>query len=505
MLPCPESWADSETAAAVKLRLSEATSAAVLHNPTVQEARLQWLIRQSQERAAWGEFEPAIVSSYAESGLHRQNSASEQVAQFGRSEYSEDKTQLDVGLEGKLLSGASYHLGYALSKTESGFITGSEYESTLGLNVEQPLLKGFTRQAALATIRIARLDVLIAFHAFRKQLISVISSVQSAYWDLVLAQERNRIAIDSVRIAQDILTDARERVQVGKMSDLELQDAETQLALRAVEQEDRALDEQEAGTRLQLLLADDRVSKAEGIKGVDPLALEDWDPQRFSAEGRDLAAQAMKLQPELAAKRAQVEKELIRLDFSKDQLLPELTAKARVGFMGLGDTPEGSLQKLDGQEFPSWSVAIELRIPVLGDLKNRNAVEQARLSKELATGQLQAAEKEIAISVDALVRRVLVFGRQIDTARTESGFRKQQLDVEMSRLDAGKSDIRKVYELEDALSQARVKELESYNRFRKALVDLAATSGTILRDSALETIQDDWITLSPSVARKAGK
>lgn len=505
MLPCAKIRADSVTTAPVELHLGDVTSAAMLHNPTVQEARLQWLIRQSQEKAAWGDFEPAIVSNYAESGLHRLNSASEQVAQFGRSEYTERKSQVDAGLEGKFLTGASYRLGYALSKTESDFITGSEYESTLGLNLEQPLMKGSTRQAALAPIRLARLDVLIAFHTFRKQLISVISSVQSAYWDLVLAQERNHIAADSVRIAQDMLRDAQERVQVGKMSELDLREAETQMALRMAEQEDRALDEQEAGTRLQLLLADEELSKAEGINGVDPLALEDWDPQRFSAEGRDLAAQAMKLQPELATKRGEVEKELIRLDYSKDQLLPELNAKASVGFMGLGDTPESSVQKLNSQGFPNWSVGVELRIPLLGDVKNRNAEEIARLSKELATGQLRAAEKEIAMSVDALVRRVLVFGRQIESARKESGFKKQLLDVEMTRFDAGKSDIRHVYELEDGLSQARAKELESYNRFRKALIDLAATSGTILKNQGLETIQGDRITLSPSVVRKAGK
>lgn len=504
LLQSGRGWAGTEPAPPVKMSLSDATSAAVQHNPTVQEARLQWLVRQSQEKAAWGDFEPALVSSYGDNSLHRQNTASEQVSQFGRTEYSEDKTQIDVGLEGRFLTGASYRLGYTLSQTESDFITGSEYQSTLGLNLEQPLLKGFTRQSALAPLRLARLDVLIAFHTLRKQLMSVVSSVQSGYWDLVLAQERHRIAGDSVRIAQDILTDAQERIQVGKISELDLHEAETQLALRAADQEDRGLDEQEADTRLRLLLADEGLSKAPRIEGVDALAAESWDSQRFSAEGQALSELAMRLQPDLAIKRAEVEKELIRLDYSRDQALPELNAKASVGFMGLGDTPEGSLQTLSGQEFPNWSVAIELRIPVLGDVKNRNAVEIARLNRELAAGQLQAAENEITMSVDALVRRVLVYGSQIETARRETAFRKQQLDVEMTRFEAGKSDIRSVYELEDGLSQARVRELESENRFRKAMVDLAATAGTILRDQGLESMQNDTVTLAPTVLRGTG-
>jgi outer membrane protein TolC len=505
LLPCPGLRADADGTALVEMHLRDATSTAVSYNPTVQEARLQWLIRQSQERATWGDFEPALVSSYSESSLHRLNSGSEKAAQFGKAEYSESKSKFDLGLEGKLLTGASYRLGYEMSKTAGDFITGNEYASSLGLNLEQPLMKGFTRGAALAAIRLARLEVLTSFHNFRKQLISVISSVHSSYWDLVLAQERIRLASDSVRIAEDILADARERVLVGKMSELDLQEAETQLALRVAEQEDRALEEQEAGTRLQLLLADETLHGEQGINGVDPLALAEWDPQAFSAQGRDLMGLAMKSQPELAAKRAELEKEQIRLDYSRDQSLPELNAKASVGFMGLADTPDGSLQKLDSQAFPNWSVGVELRLPVLGDLKNRNSTEAARLSRELAAGQLKAAEREVALSVEALVRRVLVLGRQIESAKTEAEFKRQQLEVEQSRFDAGKSDIRRVYGLEEGLSQARARELESRRRFRKALVDLAATSGTLLRDQGLEVIQGDWITLSPSVMRRPGK
>jgi len=390
-----------------------------------------------------------------------------------------------------------------LSKTESDFITSSEYQSTLGFDVAQPLLKGFTHQAAFAPIRLARLDAGIAFHELRKQLISVLSSVQTAYWDLVLAQGKLQLSADSVQIAQDLLKDAQERVQVGKMSEIDQQEAETQLALRLVEQEDRALDQQEAVTRLQLLIADDRVSRAAGVKAIDPLAPQEWDPSVFSSKSRAMATEAMTLQPELASKRVEEVKAAVRLEYSKDQSLPELNAKAHLGYMGLGDTPEASLQKLNSEEFPTWSLGIELRLPTFGDVKNRGALEQARLGKELATSQRQAAEKEIATSVDALVRRVLVFDRQIDAALAESGFRKQQLDVEIARLDAGKTDIRKVYEMEDALSQARVRELESYNKFRKALVDLGATSGTLLRDQGLEVIQGDLITLSPSILAKS--
>ncbi len=505
MIPFHGLRAQSETQRPLLLHVDQASETAVTHNPTVLEARMQWLIKQRQESAAWGDFEPAIVSSYAESGLDRLNNAAEQVAELGRSEYSETKSQFDVGVEGKFFTGATYHLGYMLSQTQSVFTNGAEYESTIGVSINQPILKGFTHSAPFASIQIARLDTLIAFHTFRKQLIAIASSAESAYWDLALSQERRGLAAESVGIAREILKDSQERVRVGKMSELDSREAETELNIRLAEQVNREQDELEAATRLQLLLAQDQTSDIAGVAAADPLLMADWDIERFRAESGGLQAKAMALQPEIAIRRAQLEEESIRLDYSLDQQLPELNAKATYGFQGLGDSPDSALQRLNSQGFPSWSVGVELRIPVLGDIKARNTEQAARMSKALALSQVRSTEKEISMSVEALVRRVIAHRKQIDSARAESGFKKQLLDVELVRFDAGQSDVRKLYQLEDDLSQARAREMESYNRFRKALLDLSATSGTILGDRGWETVRDNRIILTRLILKRDGK
>jgi outer membrane protein len=497
-------WAQDADPNLLQIHVDQAASVAVANNPTVVEAQTQWLIKQKLEGAAWGDFEPALVSSYAESGLDRLNNAAEQVSEWGRTEYDETKSQFDVGLEGKFLTGASYRLGYTLSRTDSVFTNGDEYESTVGLNIEQPLLKGASHRSPLASLRIARLEAQIAFHTFRKQLISIVSSVESAYWDLALAQERRQLAGESVGIATEILTDARERVQVGKISELDLQEAEIQLSIRQAELEDRRQDELETATRLQLLMADKKLGVASGIAAADPLFPQGWDPQRFAVESRDLRNTALSLQPEIAIKQAELEKETIRFEYSRDQQLPELNAKASYGLQGLGSTVDSALQRLNSQGYPNWSVGVELRIPTFGDIKGRNTEEAARLSKSLAQSQLTSAQREITLSVEALVRRVTSYGRQTESARAEAGFRKQLLDVEMTRFNAGQSDVRKLYELEDSLSQARAREMQSYNRLRKALLDLSATSGTILKDRGWETIRGTSILLSRELLKKKG-
>ncbi len=493
----PAARADETEGGSLPVRLSEAALEALQANPAVGEARLQWLIRKSQVQGAWGDFEPAFVTGLSRSHLDRLNTAAESLSMFGQPEYMETRTEYQAAVEGKFFSGAGYRLGYSISSTESEFISGHEYESNLGLKVDQPLLKGIARYAPLTSVRLARNEELIAFHTYRKQMISVVASVESAYWDLALAQELHRIAADSVRIANEIAVDARQRVSVGKMSDLDLSEAEIQLAIRIAEEESSLLAVSEAAAQLRLILGSGRIGSTVDISAAEPLEWEtpEAGPSRDETESR--VREALRLQPEVLISRGELEKSGIQLDYRLDQRLPELNAHASYGFQGLSNSVSGSLQRLQSQDYPSWSLGLELRLPLLGNLQGESMLEEARLRKELAVRKVQAMERDTAISTGALLQRMLSYGRQAENAHTVSGFKKRLLDVELLRFDTGKSDIRRVYEVEQALSEARVRELQSYGRLRRSYVDLASASGTTLRDKGLESMEGERIILAP--------
>ena len=500
LAPGPRGWADETPAS--PLALESASGEAVVNNPTAREARLQWLSTQSREGIAWGDFEPSLVSTVTESGQHRLNNAQNRVSQLGQQEYEERKAEYDLAVEGKFLSGADYRLGYSVSKTESSLIIGSEYETFLGLTVTQPLLKGAVQQAPLSAIRLGRLDTLIAFHTYRKQLMSVVSGVESAYWDLVLAQELARVAEDSVRMATGLFQDSQQRLALGKLSELDVTEADTQLRLRAAELEGRRLDALEAAARLRLLMAGELARAPGPLSAADPLAPDKWDPEKFLADSAALPGRASALQPDIAIRRANVEKGRIQLNTQRDLHLPELNARASYGFQGLGDDPHSALSMLQTQGFPSWSLSLDFHLPVLGDLKGGSAVEDAALGSQVAVGNLQAVERETLTTVQALVQRVLTYGKNAENSRTVSGFRKKLLDVELLRFEAGKSDIRRIYDLEQGFADARQKELESYNRLRKSMVDLATSAGTTLLDKGLEKLDNGRIVLASTLIEK---
>jgi outer membrane protein TolC len=293
-------------------------------------------------------------------------------------------------------------------------------------------------------------------------------------------------------------------VSLGKLSELDQSEAELQLDIRLAELDQHALALSEAAARLRLLLGSGRIGSTMLVSAADSLGWDDEGAERIRAEARSRLGDALLFQPDIAIRRAELEKEQIMFDYRRDQRLPELNARARLGYQGLGDSPNASLERLSGQEFPTWSLSLEFRLPLLGDVSAANAVEEAKLRKELAASQLAAAERETSISVEALFQRVLTYMKQADNARAVSGFKRQLLDVELKRFDAGKSDIRRIYELEQGLSEARVQELESYALLRKAASNLSAASGTTLRDKGLERLERGQFILVPLLGLAGG-
>jgi outer membrane protein TolC len=504
-LPAGGEDAPAGATVASPVHLSEAASEAALSNPTAREARLQWLVRASQERGAWGDFEPALAATVAEGSEDRQNTAAQRLSQLGRTEYVENTSEYSLGLEGRFFTGAGYSLGYTLSRTASDLTTGDEYESNLALSVDQPLLRGATHQAPLAVIKAARLDALVAFHTYRKQLVAVVSEVESAYWDLALTRERLLIAEESLKVSRDIAEDARQRVSVGKLSELDLSEAGLQVDIRSAEREQAALAASEMSARLRLLLGGGRLGTNPALAAADALGWDDAAAELIRAEARARRDEALLFQPDVAIRRAELEKERIQLAYQRDQRLPDLTASARLGYQGVGETPTASLEKLASQEYPTWSLSLKFRLSLLGGLRSANAVEEARLRVEVAGSRLAAAERETSISVDALYQRVLSYLDQAASARAVTGFRSQLLDVEQKRFDEGKSDVRALYEVEQNLSEARSQELESCARLRKAASDLAAASGTTLRVHGLEQLEAGQIVMEKALVSAEGR
>jgi len=479
----------------LELTLDQVVRDVVLHNPLVREARLQYLISRNEAEAEWGTFEPELVARYDHSKLERENSALQAIT-LGR-DFFEKNDEYGLGIEGTLFSGGTYRFGYSLNRMKNPYTDeGREYQAFLGMSGEQPLLKGLTHGAPTAGLRAARQSRFVAFHSYRKQLMETVSMTESAYWNLTFAQEEQKMMSNSVEIARKILEDSRERVKAGKMTELDLMEAEAELFVRLSQLADAEQKLFDGMVQLKLLLSDTRISQDRRLIAADPIVSptsESWNPE----EQRDFSLTwALRAQPDFMMRLEELQREKIILGFQLDQRLPELNLKGSVGFNGLGDSLGGSMEKIGTFDFPAWSVGLELRVPMLLGIRERNRLEAAILKSKLAEARLEAMEYEIMNSIETLLLKVSTLRERVANANKVVDFRNRMLDVELSRLEAGKSNTRLIYAAEEELTKARRWELESIAALREAMMQLAYFRGSVLLDKGFESIEGEQVVLS---------
>jgi len=463
-------------------------------NPGVREARLQWLIQTGQARAEWGTYEPVLTASAKEEGLRQQNTALEQFQQLGTAVYDEKNDAYSLGVEGNLPTGANYNLGASITRLQDTYVEQGQFKSFVGISAQQPLLKGFTHGAPMGSIRTAFEDRIIAFHEYRLQLMSAVAQAEAAYWNLAFAQEVLRMDSESVQVARDLLATAKEAALVGKMSDLDVREAEAELASREATREDGQISLNEALRQLRLLMGAPGATN-DSIVATDPLVTNEggqWDP---AAEDRSYQEWAERAQPDYMIETEQVLKEGLLVDLQKDQALPDLSLSGSYGYTGLGDTPQDSLGSLGSQSYPTWSLGLELHMPLLLGVKQRNELDVEELKRELATVRLAAVRQQMTDTIISLVQSIATLREHIDNQRTVVQVKRDLLAVQVERLHGGAASLLEVYNAEDALRQARQHELEAVVRFRQAMMELGRASGAVLRDNALEQLKDGQVEL----------
>ena len=483
----------------VQLTLDAFVSAVIRTNPSIEEARLKLLVSQSQEKSQWGDFEPALVGRFRRDRLERENNALQIVSQLGQTDYWEENREYSAGIEGKLPTGATYRVGASTKKTESKYAEDGEFESFMGVSGAQPLLRGATRGAPTAAIRAARQARYVAFHEYRKRLMETVATAESAYWNLVFAQERQKTAADSVAIAEGLTADARERVATGKMAATELREAETELAIRRSRLGDAEQAAVDAATQLKLMLSDEAIAWERAIVAVDAIVPGTPLPHGGDQELESSIAWAMRAQPDYMMQWEELARQQILLSYWQDRRLPELNLSGSIGYKGLADQIDDSLEKVGERDFPSWDMGLELKVPLFLGVRERNELEAATLQTALARKKVQAAEHEMRTTIRTLVRRIETLGSRLASAGTVVDLRRTLLEVARSRMEQGRGEIRLVYEAEEKLMDARDQQLEATVALREAITALAYVRGSVLRDRGLERLEGEQVVLAEGV------
>lgn len=472
------------------LTLEETLRKVLAHNESLQIKMLEAEISRRQFKAEKGIFEPAVVGSYERLDSQRENTQEQQSSLFSflsatnRTAFNERNDLFNGGLEFLSPIGSRFRLGYNVRRLRNNLnatTRGAEYVTTAGLSLTQPLLKNFGPAATLVRIRLAALNSDIAYQDYRRQLMLTLTRAESAYWDLYLTQEQHRITGESLATAQKIARDNKERLSVGKSSELEVLEANAGVSLRAARQNEADQKMNEAATQLATLFSGHSGDQPSGVRAVEAPRITEANLVFYECYKR-----AFELNPDYLSRKAQALAENIRLAYAKNQLLPQLDLKGSYGLNGLGSDVGESFEDVQRADYPAWSVGVELRIPITGGLKERNEFKAAKLNRQKALISIKEAEMQLGNALSSSLLKVRNLHSTIASQREVILFHEQLLETQLARLEVGVVDSRAVFETEEKLFQARIDLLETMVSYQKALLENELYQGAVLVERNLD-------------------
>ena len=477
---------ETEAPAVERLSVSELIRRVIAQNQQIQIQRAQWDIKKAEEAGTHGIFEPEFISSNEYEDNSQRNTVQESINRLGEEVYKERNWDYNMSLEGLVPTGAKLSLDYELrdlsnSVTKSVADEDNEYQMYLGGSLRQPLMKNAGVETTKAAIRVAQKESQASFQEYRREMMRKVSQAVSIYWDFYRAQENLDLIQESVRIADKILIDNRERHRTGKMAKTEVLEALAGVASRQALSTEAQHDHREAENRLRKVL-----SLASSQENLRFEATDTPVADNLEFDDQEILQNAFELQPEYLEARERLEKADIKLAYAKNQLWPELDLVASYGFNGLDFTRSGSWDQIQNGEFKSWSVGIEFRVPLGGGIKSRSELRKAQLEIKSQLLALKDIEVIVTNNIDTALHHIASAEKQLEYADGIVELRKRLLDAELARLDAGKSSTRLILEKEDDYRDAKEFALKNNVELQTALTELDLAGGTILINHNVE-------------------
>lgn len=463
------------------LTLTECIERALRTNLDIQFERVNPQIGQWGVAYEQGIYEPKVTGS-----LVYQENTTALVPQN-----KSTALQANVGLDGKLPTGATYGLGVSEDRIADGFSGHHFYDGGWSLNATQPLLKNGWFAANNAAIRIAQKNHQIAKSDFTRQAMDTISAVQNAYYELGFARENYKATLEDLNRAKALLAENRKRVEVGVLSPLDV----TQAEAGAAEREEAVVIAASVIEDNQVVLARLITPDVSEFTGVE---LVPADPPAFEMVELDVARStrhALEQRPEFAAAKAACDKQNITVQFTRNQLWPQVDLIGSYGYNARSPlTTNGTaafsdyLGNLADSHAPVWSVGIAVSIP-LGSRRERSTYRIARLQADQTVINLKRTEQTIVAEVDTAVRRVHTNLKRIEATRVAARLADESLKAEQQKLRAGSSTSFLVLQAQAQLAAARSAEIRARADYDESLVALARAEGNTLKKHNI-TLQD---------------
>lgn len=445
-------------------------------------------------------FDPAIVGQL--NWTHQTTPQSNSVT-TGTPSLISETTLANAGIQRGFSTGAVAGLMFnnshqALNSLRTAYnpYTGSN----LGLNVSQPLLRGFGLGLNRRFIRIAGDEQKIGGLLFQQQLIASVYGVIRLYTDFVALYQDVKVKQESVTTAERLLSDVSAQVEEGTLAPVEQTRANAQVfsTRQDLANSQGLLEEQEAILKNVLTRQgnEDLEVRSAHIIPTDALEI----PAQDNIQPiQDLVAEALANRPDLRQARLQIDISRIGLQGSKNATLPEvdlLGVVANSGLTGALNPLEpsadpaliggfgGVLDQILSRRYPTYGIGLQLNLPL------RNRIAEADFARDQiqvkqSEVRLRQLENQARLEVEDAIIALRRARASADAAAQARQFQQESLAAEQAKFDVGASTSFFVIQYQSLLAQAQSTEVAAKSAYVKARAALERAIGSILTENGI--------------------
>jgi outer membrane protein TolC len=390
-------------------------------------------------------------------------------------------------LTGEPLAGVSYKLSFpnlATSKQSPDTASHDPYlpdSGAFNASLDVAMLKGSPYLVEQLATKKTRLQVASARDTLKQETIRKIAEAENSFYALASRYLNLAVQERSLKLAEALVADVREKIAAGEASDLEFTRANLQKAQAETEYMSSQIEYEAAVAEFRRGLAFD---DAEG-QGVfpDPRALDiNVDKLTIPKNAVDILRRS---NPDIIAARNGRDAAEIELEQAKKSTLPTLSLSSNYGNSvpenGWGRATTQALRPNDRR----FSVSLSYSQVLYNDA-SRNSLKSAIVAKQKSDLGLNEAERKAKRDYDALLKRIDIGTRRYQIARLSREIAENKITQEYEKFRAGESSVRNVIDSQTEVNGSRISEISSR-------VDLASAYGEL---NALLGKLPDGVTLS---------
>ncbi len=355
-----------------------------------------------------------------------------------------------------------------------------------GVELTQPLLKGFGRTVNEAPIRISKISEEISREEFRQQVIDQLVAAVNAYWDLVFAIDNYEVQKLSLKRAKELERVARIRFEAGSDVIAVVRQAEADVRRREALVIDARRAIADASDSLKLIM---NITRGSTEWDVNLVPIDRPRIQSVELDEDIIFEEALRFRPDFRSAALGLEILEENRKVARNAMLPQLDASVGYSVTGLEDSFSDAVDEAETADYDGYNIGLTLSFP----LQNRRAREgyrQSLMKQNQAREQIWQLRDGIRLEVRSAIRGIKTSEELIAAWKAAVTAEEAKLESQIRRYEYGMAIISDVLDFQEDLAAAESQYLNAVINYNKALISLQKVKASFLSDYRISVLDE---------------